>query len=29
MVVRLIDWDNSLPCKADGCPDTTAMVKDN
>ena len=29
MVVRLIDWNSALPCQADGCPDTTAMVKDN
>ncbi len=26
MVVRLIDWNNALPCKADGCPDTAAMA---
>ncbi len=26
MVVRLIAWNDSLPCKADGCPDTAAMA---
>lgn len=28
-VVRLIRWNSDLPCKADGCPTATAMVKDN
>lgn len=28
MVVRLIDWNDALPCKADGCPDTATMAAD-
>lgn len=26
-IVRLIRWNDALPCKADGCPSTAAMVK--
>lgn len=28
MVVRLIAWNDDLPCKPDGCPPATAMAKD-
>jgi predicted deacylase len=28
MIVRLIRWDASAPCQADGCPADTAMAKD-
>ncbi len=27
MVVRLLSWDDSLPCKRDGCPSTVTPVK--
>lgn len=27
MVVRLLSWDDSLPCKRDGCPSTVTPIK--
>lgn len=27
MVVRLLSWDDSLPCKRDGCPPTVTPIK--
>jgi|GEM_PF-5080139 len=27
MVVRLLSWDDSLPCKRDSCPSTVTPVK--
>lgn len=27
MVIRLLSWDDSLPCKRDGCPSTVTPIK--